>query len=471
MTVIDSSPGAETSLASAMASLEVALDGAEAAPWEYNLETRHVEWSPRGYLQLGRTIGETQPSLQTFLAHTHPDDRDKLTSVRTKELTAPPGTKFTLQLRLIKADGEIRWIERRSIIGPDEPEGRRVFGVDIDITARVEVEEKLRESEERHRELAEFMPQIVWQADAEGILRYVNNRWTEMTGLPVSDALGKPWLPGMLPEDLQSAQQAWTAAQQAGSIYEHEWRLRLPDGSLRWLLTRGRPIKDESGRIVRWIGTDTDITERKTYERQLRLLINELNHRVKNTLATVQSIAGQTLRCSGDIDEARARFEERLVALAHAHDILTKESWEGAVLRDIIETTTAPHRSTGAERFILAGPHVRLPPQYALALAMALHELCTNAAKYGALSVREGKVMIAWEVTESEGARKFRICWQEIGGPPVTPPSRRGFGTRLIEQGLHRDLEGSVKMQFAPEGAICVIEAPLVQNARMLEVG
>ncbi len=149
-----------------------------------------------------------------------------------------------------------------------ETGGASVFGVSI--ADRSEAERRLRESEERYRELADFMPQIVWQTDATGIIQYVNNRWTELTGIPVSDAIGKPWLPGMMPGDLQRAQRAWIDAQEPGRFYEHEWRLRLQDGSQRWLLTRGRPIRDEGGRILRWIGTDTDITARKEDEAKQR---------------------------------------------------------------------------------------------------------------------------------------------------------------------------------------------------------
>jgi two-component sensor histidine kinase len=160
-----------------------------------------------------------------------------------------------------------------------------------------------------------------------------------------------------------------------------------------------------------------------------------------------------------------------LIALAKAHDILTKENWEGATLGDVVETAIAPHRSTEAERFIIGGPSILLPPKYTLALAMALHELCTNAMKYGALSNHGGRVEIVWDLSSREGASEFHIKWREIGGPPVVPPTRRGFGSRLIEQGLRQDLAGEVQMEFAPDGVICTIKAPLEHHGHTIELG
>ena len=211
-----------------------------------------------------------------------------------------------------------------------------------------------------------------------------------------------------------------------------------------------------------------DLIERKQSEEALRqreehqkLLVNELNHRVKNTLAIVQSMAMQTLRNNVDTREARAQFDARLIALSRAHDILTRESWEGAVLAEIIGEAVAPHCGPGADRFELDGPKVWLSPKHALALAMGLHELCTNAAKYGALSNDAGRVKIEWFVGGLNGGRELRIRWIEIGGPKVGTPSRRGFGSQLIERGLSQDLGGEVRIDFVPTGVICAISATL----------
>ncbi len=194
-------------------------------------------------------------------------------------------------------------------------------------------------------------------------------------------------------------------------------------------------------------------------ERNLRLLINELNHRVKNTLATVQSIATQTLRSSQTTEQARRAIEERLLALSRVHDVLTRESWEGAGLAEIVAQAMAPYRHDRDDRLRMQGPEVRLSPRMALAIAMALQELATNAVKYGALSNETGTIAITW-CLEEEGKR-LRLHWQEAGGPPVRAPERRGFGTRLIERSLAQDLDGRVEITFAPAGLVCTVDAPL----------
>jgi len=191
------------------------------------------------------------------------------------------------------------------------------------------------------------------------------------------------------------------------------------------------------------------------------LLLNELNHRVKNTLATVQFLAMQTLRNSATLAEARDSFEERLAALAKAHDVLTREAWEGASLNRVVADAVAAYSGDiQASRFRVAGPLVRLRPNAVLALSMALHELATNALKYGALSNGTGSVEINWLLIPGD-PRRFRFRWTESGGPPVDTPSRRGFGSRLIEQGLAHDLAGEVRLTFAPAGLVCTIDAPL----------
>jgi two-component system CheB/CheR fusion protein len=234
----------------------------------------------------------------------------------------------------------------------------------------------------------------------------------------------------------------------------------------RNLVTQGRVlevyavrVEDESRRRVAVVFAD--VTERERHRARRKMLLHELNHRVKNTLAMVQSIAMQTLWNSRDPEQARQLFDGRLVALAKAHDVLTQESWSGAPLARIVEEAIAPYRASDSDRFDLEGPDIWVPPKYALALSMALHELCTNAVKHGALSNGSGRVVIAWAAHDTGEARELRMRWTESGGPPVTPPQRRGFGSRLLERGLKQDLGGDVRIDFAATGVVCTIEAPL----------
>jgi two-component sensor histidine kinase len=208
-----------------------------------------------------------------------------------------------------------------------------------------------------------------------------------------------------------------------------------------------------------WYGSTEDIHEKKVAEEHQRLLINELNHRVKNSLATVQAIAFQTLKGDLPLIEARGRFEARLMALSKAHNLLTEQNWERAglerVVRDAVEHLGGDHR------FRIAGPAVWLAPRAALALALALHELRTNAVKYGALLGETGVVDIAWR---ADGGT-LRLDWKEQGGPHVAAPTRRGFGSRLIEQGLGADLGGEARIAFEPDGLRCTVEAAISEIA------
>ncbi|HEY8381013.1 MAG TPA: sensor histidine kinase [Microvirga sp.] len=192
-----------------------------------------------------------------------------------------------------------------------------------------------------------------------------------------------------------------------------------------------------------------------------KLLIDELNHRVKNTLATVQSITIQTLRTADTTQDAKEALERRLLALSRAHDVLTQESWEGANLMDVVRRALEPYQVHGESRLHITGPQVRLTPRMSLALAMALHELATNAVKYGALSNKSGIVRVSWKVQNGATPPRLVLRWTEAGGPPVVAPRRRGFGSRLIERSLASDLDGQVDIAFAPTGVVCTVNAPV----------
>lgn len=221
-----------------------------------------------------------------------------------------------------------------------------------------------------------------------------------------------------------------------------------------------QPIIGTDGRISGIFIEGSDVTDRVRAAAYQQLLLNELNHRVKNTLATVQSIVSQTLRNAPTPPEARAMIEQRMIALSRAHDVLTQQRWEGADLREIVAQAIAPFRDPGNDRFHVRGPAVRLSPRLALDLAMALHELATNAVKYGALSNATGEVYLVWKMDPGCAPPHLKLRWEERGGPPVAPPSRRGFGTRLIERSLAQDLKGEARIEFAPGGVVCTINVP-----------
>jgi two-component sensor histidine kinase len=243
--------------------------------------------------------------------------------------------------------------------------------------------------------------------------------------------------------------------------YEVEYRVKQLDGSWRWLSAWGLVEFEGRGaerKPVAIAGASRDLSDLKRAEELQRLLINELNHRVKNTLATVQSIVLQTLRGAVDLKSARGDINARIVSLAGAHDLLTDRNWSGADLADLAARALAPFT---ADQMTLDGPSLEVSPKQALALSLALHELATNAAKYGALSRPGGRVELRWKAQSGQ----LILNWRESGGPPVVAPSRRGFGSRLLEDGLFRDLDGQTRLDFPVDGVCCSITAALAPQA------
>lgn len=218
-----------------------------------------------------------------------------------------------------------------------------------------------------------------------------------------------------------------------------------------------QPIRGEEGRVVGLFVQGHEVTETVKADQRQRLMIDELNHRVKNTLATVQSIAMQTARTHEDPASFAETFQSRLMALSHTHNLLTRSHWEGADLRDVLQHETLAH---GVHRVVLNGPAVALSPAMAVSLGMIFHELATNAAKYGALSAGDGRVFVDWSVQDLTD-RKLVIYWREQGGPPVSEPGRRGFGSRLIERNVRHDLAGEAKLVYASDGFNAEISLPL----------
>jgi two-component sensor histidine kinase/integral membrane sensor domain MASE1 len=203
-----------------------------------------------------------------------------------------------------------------------------------------------------------------------------------------------------------------------------------------------------------------EIAARTAAEAQQKLLLDELNHRVKNTLATVQSISAQTLRSSTTMEAFHEAFEGRLMAISEAHNLLSRENWRGLMLEDLVRRELAPYGAEDANRISIRGPQVWLPPSTALAFGMAVHELAANAARHGALAIGSGRVALSWSVEGSGADARLKLTWEESGGPPVAPPLRRGFGTRMIDALVRQDLRGEIERRYEPSGLVCTITCP-----------
>ncbi|GAA4034575.1 hypothetical protein GCM10022281_13400 [Sphingomonas rosea] len=370
--------------------------------------------------------------------------------------------RYEADFRLRRADGTYRWCIDAAAPRFDGT-GRYLgyVGSLIDVDERREAVERVRQSEEQLRAVIDQMPvgvSIARVSDGE-IVNY-NQAMEEILGhkaLPVGtteydqyggiDETGAP---------LALESYPLYRAVQGETVTDQELRYRRPDGHVVNLLANAAPIIDHDRQAKIAVVAIQDITQRKAADAHQQLLINELSHRAKNLLAIIQSIAQQSFRGDDPTPAQLARFEGRLGALSAAHGILTQEKWEAVPLRRLICDTFTAVRSDD-ERFRMDGPDLLLPPKVAVSLAMAVHELATNALKYGSLSSETGTVDIRWRKDDG----RLHLDWKEHGGPPVTAPSRRGFGSRMIERGLSAELGGSVVIRFEPSGVRCIVDAPM----------
>ena len=377
------------------------------------------------------------------------------------------------ELQVVRMDGR-RVFVSVNIDPLRDAQGKLVGAVNcfLDITERHHINAALeasrlraREQEQRLAATYEHAAIGISEVAPDGRFLRVNEAITAITGFSRAHLLANRLYTHTHPDDADADRDAFRK-QVAGTLdfYSVEKRFVRKDGRVIWISVSSSPVRDESGRLLYLVRVVQDITERKAAEQRAKLLIDELNHRVKNTLATVQSLASQTARAAPTPASFRESFEGRLVALSKAHDQLTMHHWESADLRELLRAGFAPYHG-GAERVVMRGEDVVLRPRAALTLAMTFHELITNAAKYGALSAPGGGVEMRWQIVEADGMPTLHVEWREQGGPPVAPPARRSFGTRLIESGVKAELGGRVEIAFAREGLRCDLDIPLASLA------
>ena len=292
-------------------------------------------------------------------------------------------------------------------------------------------------------------------------LIFVNDSFLELTGYEREEVLGQhfSWLiaGGTIPATLAKLDHAF----QADSSSTSEDRYVRKNGSEFYALRAVSSVRDENGAVVQHFISLIDLTEHRQDQLRSRMLIDELNHRVKNTLAIVQSIVGHALRDATDPEQIRQSIESRLFALSRSHAILMREDWRGVRLLDLIHAALEPFGATDlhAGRFAISGENLRLSPQVSLVLSIVLHELATNALKYGALSNQLGSILIECQIERrADGDRKLRLRWKEKDGPKVLPPVRKGFGSQVIEQRVAYELGGTASLHYPADGLLCTIE-------------
>jgi len=337
-----------------------------------------------------------------------------------------------------------------------------------DITAARRVEDAWREGEQRLAATYAHAAIGIAEVDEEGRVLRCNETVAAITGYEREELLGLSIFDLTHPEDREWDRDNYRKQTKgAAEDYIVEKRLIRKGGRIIWIDVRSSTVRDAMGHFLYGIRVVHDITERKQAELRQKLLLDELNHRVKNTLATVQSLATQTMRGAGSPEQFRRSFEARIVSLSKTHDLLTTRSWQGADLAEVAAQQLAPYALDPA-RLTVAGDAVALTPRAALTLSMVVHELATNAAKYGALSTPAGRLTVRWTIERAPvgtagAVERVRLTWQESGGPPVTPPQRRGFGSRLIERSTS-ELDGEMELAFDPAGLRYALTFPLTPS-------
>jgi PAS domain S-box-containing protein len=343
-----------------------------------------------------------------------------------------------------------------------DEEGALVGAVNmlVDVTDR----DRTEEADKRLAAIIEDCDDAIISKNLRGVINSWNRGAERLFGYSAEEVVGRP-VTILIPPDRQDEEPGILERLRRGERIDHyETVRRRKDGSLVDVSLTVSPIKNGRGEVIGASKIVRDITELRRARELQKLLVEEMRHRIKNTLATVQAIAAQTLRSASDDD--RQAFVSRLVTLASAHDLLTLENWNRASLRDIADHALKPFHEAHRQRLLIRGDgDVWLDAHKASLLAMALHELATNAVKYGALSNASGQVQVTWNVARDHQRSRTKLIWQEIGGPQVAPPKRKGFGSALVERALKSEL-GSVSLGFDPEGVTCTMDIETASDAQ-----
>jgi PAS domain S-box-containing protein len=455
---ISESKQAELDLAERTMQLDLAGKVALVGTFTFNIATGRIQVSP-GYATIhGLPEGTEDSSRADWRARVHPDDLARL-ETRLAQTVAARRHDHHCDYRIVRPDGKVRWIESRSFISYDE-RGPRLVGANIDVTDRKRAELAL---DERNMQLA-----LAGRAAGVGSYAYdfdadvmqITEGYAALHGLPegTTETTRSQWRARAHPEDLVHVEAARRQAlRERREEHSIDFRVVLPGGEMRWIESRSFISYNEDGRPRRVIGLHIDVTERRRADDHQRTLIAELDHRVKNVLASVVAIIAQTQEGHQSLAAYTAALELRIKALSRTHELLSQNRWAGVSLHDVVQCEFAPYEASKVE---IDGPHVELKPEAAQAMAMVVHELTTNAAKYGALSTRSGRVRLSWGWLRNGSSGWLAIDWQEVGGPPLQAPGQAGYGTTIVNELVPYELNGTVALDFAPEGLRCSVEIP-----------
>lgn len=366
------------------------------------------------------------------------------------------GEPFQMVFPIRGADGVFRRFLTR-IVPVTNAAGNvvRWIGVNLDVEEQMLAEAALEASHARFEVLTDAMPQMVWSTLPDGYHDYYNAQWYEFTGVPPGSTDGEGWNGMFHEEDQARAWARWRHSLETGAPYEIEYRLRHHSGEYRWTLGRALPVRNPQGEIIRWIGTCTDIDQAKRDAEQAAVMSQELSHRIKNIFAVIGGLIGLSVKQEPESKDFAERLSGRIVSLGRAHDFARPHSDESrpsigySSLHGMLTELMRPYGQAETKRVEISGEDFPVDDKGATPIALAIHELATNAAKYGSISGPDGRILIT---TAREG-EDIRIVWQEVGGPPLKgEPEHAGFGTRLSSISIEGQLGGSIVRDWAREG-------------------
>lgn len=446
--------------------LVLAAAAAQMGVWDLNLETGAVVFSDRARAIYGLPAGQPV-TREAISAITHRQDQARTRDQTARALDPLVRDQSPYDYRIVRPDGEVRWLKAHGQAifaeGPEGPKAVRYVGTLEDITAQKRTEEELRRSRTRLTLAIDAGRMAVWTIDSQTEEFVRTPELNRVLGFPEDarpslDDIRARYAPG---EFARIQAQVEVTLKRGDSSFETEFRYLWPNGELRWLLLRAEVSFSARGAPLAVVGVVIDITERKEAEERLKLLAREVDHRANNLLTVVQATVALTR--APDAATLKEVLTGRISALAHAHQLLSQARWEGADLHRMVEEELRPFHLGDGGRVRLQGPTVALRPQAAQSVAMALHELATNAAKYGALSRPEGRVEVFWSV--GGPGRPLTLIWTERGGPPVAQPARRGLGMTVVERAVGGALQGSARFDWRVEGLVCELNVILSADA------
>lgn len=431
------------------------MSAGELGMWEWEIATNRMIYSDRARAIYGFPLN-VELTYDDVRRHTHPEDLPFTSAQAARSLDPEIRERNPYEYRVVWPNGEIRWVLAYGQAVFEQANGAlratRYIGTIQDITARKQMEQDLRAAATRLSLALTAGRMAVWEIDDKGVLK-VSPELNRMLGFgpeeqPDIEDVRARYFPGEL-ERLRSEAHARLAAGEHS--FDAEFRYLWPDQSVRWLWVRAEV--NPPGMPYAAIGVVQDVTDRKLREQHVESLLHELSHRSKNLLAVLQAVTRQTVRTA----ESPAQFERamlgRVQALASAHDLLLQEDWRGADISDIITSQLQAFAKPDRKRVDISGPPALLHSNAAQDLSISMYELATNALKYGALSTPEGRISISWIIEQEPGGpRKLRICWRESGGPQVTAPTRRGFGSTVLGRGGEKNAARGPLIEFHPDG-------------------